>query len=176
MTTKFNQDMYVKMRSKKNEPLSNLGKRTVHVTGKGSPVTPVASIALDVLGTEATRMASPVTSVDEIITSISKRPCLTNKGKEKADSRAFNIWDDAELVMQRAHEVVTAKEQKVFMGVPSNEVVACHVYRLVQVTYLCNFSPFFLFSFFSFFLKAPIFFSSVGGESSYHGGVPHLGS
>ncbi|KAL0009961.1 hypothetical protein SO802_005069 [Lithocarpus litseifolius] len=31
MTTKFNQDMYVKMRAKKNEPFFALGKRGVHV-------------------------------------------------------------------------------------------------------------------------------------------------
>ena len=27
MTTKFNKDMYAKMRSKKDEPLSNIGKK-----------------------------------------------------------------------------------------------------------------------------------------------------
>lgn len=31
MTTKFNQEIYAKMRAKKNEPFSTLGKRTVHV-------------------------------------------------------------------------------------------------------------------------------------------------
>ena len=35
MMTKFNLDMYAKMRSKKNEPPSNLGKRTMCITGKG---------------------------------------------------------------------------------------------------------------------------------------------
>ena len=40
MKTKFNKDLYVKMRTKKEEPLSSLGKRTVRVTGKGPSATP----------------------------------------------------------------------------------------------------------------------------------------
>ena len=44
MTTKFNKDMYAKMRAKKDEPLSNIGKKTVHITGRGSPVVPATSI------------------------------------------------------------------------------------------------------------------------------------
>ena len=91
MTTKFNQDMYAKMRSKKNEPLSNLGKRTMCVTGKGPPVTPAAPVAPTVLGTDTMRTASPATLVEEFTTPISKRPRLTNKGKEKADSYASSI-------------------------------------------------------------------------------------
>ena len=174
MTTKFNQDMYAKMRSKKNEPLSNLGKRTMRVIGKGLPATPAAPVALVVPGTEAMRAASPVTSAKEITIPISKRPHLTDKGKEKANSCVSSIWDDVELAVERAHEVVTTENLKVFTGVPSNEVVARHVHRLIQVTYLCNFSPFFLFSlFFVCSLEAPIFYSGVGGESLDHGGVPH---
>ena len=52
MATKFNKDMYAKMRSKKDEPLSNIGKRTVHVTGKGPSATPAALVSPTVLGTE----------------------------------------------------------------------------------------------------------------------------
>ena len=142
--------MYAKMRSKKSEPLSNLGKRTVHVTGKGPPVTLAALVAPTVLGTEATRTASPMTSVEEIPTPISNRPRLIDKGKENANSRVSSIWENAERVVEKAHEVVSAEDLKVFMGVPSNEVVARHVHRLIQVMYLCNFSPLFLFSLFFF--------------------------
>ena len=148
MTTKFNQDMYAKMRSKKNEPLSNLGKRTVHVIGKGPPITPTILVAPAVPNTETTRTASSATSVEEITTPVSKRPCLTDKGKEKVDSCSSRIWDDVELVVEKAYEVVTTEDLKVFSSTPSNKVMACHVHKLVQVTYLCNFSPFFLFSFF----------------------------
>ena len=84
--TKFNKDMYAKMRSKKDEPLSNLGKSTVRVTGMGPPATPGALVAPAVPGTEVMKTASPTTSVEEIPTPTSKRPRLEGKGKEKADS------------------------------------------------------------------------------------------
>ena len=58
MTTKFNQELYAKMRAK-NEPLSNLEKRVVQVIEKGTPITPVAFVP------EATRVASPATSVEK---------------------------------------------------------------------------------------------------------------
>ena len=57
MTTKFNQEMYGKMRAKKNKPLSNLRKRVVWV---------VASVS------KATRVASPATSVEEITPRLKK--------------------------------------------------------------------------------------------------------
>ena len=34
MTIKFNQEMYAKMRARKNEPLSSLGKKVVQVSRK----------------------------------------------------------------------------------------------------------------------------------------------
>ena len=61
MMTKFNQDMCAKMRAKKNEPLSNLRKRVVHVMEKGTPIITVATVH------EAMRIASLSTSVEEII-------------------------------------------------------------------------------------------------------------
>ena len=138
MMTKFNQDMNVKMGSKKNEPLSNLGKRTVHVIGKGPSVT------LAVPGTKTTKTASPATSVEDITTPIPKKPRLVDKRNEKANSRPSSVWNDAGLVVKRANEVVTAEDLKVFSSMPSNEIVTRHVHKLVQVMYLCNFSPFFL--------------------------------
>ena len=86
MMTKFNKDMYVKMRSKKDEPLSNIGKKVVRVTGKGPSVTPLGSVTPIVSVTETTRMASPATLVEEIPTSGSKRPRVSGKEKEKVDS------------------------------------------------------------------------------------------
>ena len=136
MTTKFNQDMYAKMRSKKNEPLSDLGKRTVRIVGKGPLVTPA------VLDTRTTRTASPATSVEEIATPISKKPRLADKGKEKADSLPSSVWDDVRLVVERAHKVITIEDLKIFSGMPSNKVMARHIHKFVQVIYLCNFNPF----------------------------------
>ena len=63
MTTKFNQSMYTRMRTKKNEPLSSLGAKNVQVTEKGGPVI-VATPSTP--GTEAARTASLDTSVEEI--------------------------------------------------------------------------------------------------------------
>ena len=117
ITTKFNKDMYAKMRLKKDESLSNLGKRTVRITGKGPSATPSALVAPTVTGTKVTRTGSPATYVEEIPTPTSKRSRLEGKGKEKADSRASSIWDDAELVVERAHGVVTAEDLKVFSSV-----------------------------------------------------------
>ena len=42
MTTKFNKDMYAKMRSKKDEQLSNIRKKTVRVIEKGPFVAPLS--------------------------------------------------------------------------------------------------------------------------------------
>ena len=110
------------MRSKKNEPLSNLGKRTVRVTGKGPPTISSALISLAILDIETTRMAFPATSVEEIPTPISKRPRLTDK--EKVDSHPSSVWDDAGLAVERVHEVFTVEDLKIFLGVPSNEIMA----------------------------------------------------
>ena len=82
MTTKFNKDMYAKMRSKKDEPLSNIGKKEVRVTGKGPSITPVTSATPIISGVETVRTASPATSVEEIPTPSSKRPHLLGKEKE----------------------------------------------------------------------------------------------
>ena len=150
MTTKFNQDMYAKMRSKKNEPLSDLRKRTVRIVGTGPLVTPT------VLDTRTTRTASPATSVEEIATPISKKPRLVDKGKEKVDSLPSSVWDDAGLVVERAHKVITIEDLKVFFGMPSNKVVARHIHKFVQVIYLCNFNPFL----FLFLFLLLLFFSS----------------
>ena len=84
MTTKFNQEMYAKMKAKKNEPLSSLGKKVVRVVEKGVSVTLTVSIP------EAKRTASPTTSLEEL-TPRSKRQRTMAKGKEKMGSQASNV-------------------------------------------------------------------------------------
>ena len=80
MTTKFNKAMYAKMRAKKDEPLSNIRKKTVRITGRGSPTVPATSITPVTSGAETTRTASPSTSIEEVPTPASKRPrCLRRK-------------------------------------------------------------------------------------------------
>ena len=63
MTTKFNKDMYVRMRSKKDEPLSALGTKSVGITDRGVSILAV----LPSSPTSAlTRGASPTPSVEEL--------------------------------------------------------------------------------------------------------------
>ena len=132
--TKFNKDMYAKMRAKKDEPLSNIGKKMVHITGRGSPAVPTTSITPVAFGAETTRTASPSTSIEEFLTPVSKSPRLSSKEKEKVDPRTSTIWSDERLAMDRAHGVITAEDLKVFSGVPFNTVASRHVHRLVQVS------------------------------------------
>ena len=73
MTTRFNKDMYAKMRSKKDKPLSNIGKKGVRVTGKGPSVLPATDATPIVSGVENVRTASRATLVEEIPTPSSKR-------------------------------------------------------------------------------------------------------
>ena len=91
MTTKFNKDMYAKMRAKKDEPLSNIGKKAVCITGRGFPAVPAALVTPITSGAETTRTASPSTSIEELPTPASKRPHLSSKEKEKVDSRTSTI-------------------------------------------------------------------------------------
>ena len=153
MTTKFNKDMYVKMRSKKDEPLSNIGKKSVCVIGKGPSATPSASVTP--IGTETTRTASPATSVEEIPSLAAKRPRLSDREKEKVESRSSAIWDNERLAVDRAHGVAIAEDLKIFSVVPINVVASRHVHKLVQVKCSCNPFPFF---FFFFVLTASNFF------------------
>ena len=64
MMTKFNKDMYAKMRSKKYEPLSSIGKKGVRVTGKGLSMTLVTSATPIVSAVEIVRTTSLAISVE----------------------------------------------------------------------------------------------------------------
>ena len=132
------------MRAKKDEPLSNIGKKAVRITGRGSPAVPAASVTSVASWVETTRTASPLTSIEELPTLASKRPHLLSKEKEKVDSRTSTIWSDDRLALDRAHGVITADDLKVFSEVPSNTVANRHVHRLVQVRSSCFFFFFFL--------------------------------
>ena len=127
MMTKFNKDMYAKMRSNKDEPLSNLGKKAVRVTGKGPSVNPLCSVTPIVSASETTKAASPTMPIEEIPTPSSKRPRVIDKEKEKVDSRSSTIWDDERLAVDRAHEVVTPADLRALSDMPLNEVVSRHV-------------------------------------------------
>ena len=127
------------MRAKKDEPLSNIGKKTVRITGKGPSAVPATFVTPIVSSAETTRTTSPSTSVEVLPTPVSKRPCLSEREKEKADPRSSTIWSDERLAVDRAHGVVTVEDLKVFSGMPFNTVASRHIHRLVQVKSLCNF-------------------------------------
>ena len=83
MTTKFNKDMYARMRGKKDEPLSAIGTKSVHITDRGVlilselPSSPTSA---------PTKGASPTPSVEEVPPR-NKRLRAGEKQKEKVDSR-----------------------------------------------------------------------------------------
>ena len=163
MTTKFNQDMYAKMRAKKYEPLSALGKRVVRVMDQGSPTVLATTIP------RPTRVAFPTTSVEEI-TPRTKKARVADKGKEKASPRSSSVWDDIDLAQPKAQEVFTNDKLKTLSGVPPNKIVGCHVHKLVQV--ICSSSLPFVFFFFSFFL----FFLKIGSSFQVLGETIHITS
>ena len=138
MTTRFNKDMYAKMRSKKDEPLANIGKKVVCVTGKGPSVFLATDATPIVSGVENVRTASPATSVEEIPTPSSKRQRVSGKEREK-ERVGSSVWDDKGMAVERAHGVMNAEDLKVFSGVPLNAVASQHVHRIVQVKYFCIF-------------------------------------
>ena len=144
MTTRFNKDMYAKMRSKKDEPLVNIGKNGVRITGKGLFVLPSADATPIASGVESLRVASLATSVEEIPTPSSKRQRLSVKEKEK-ERVGSSVWDDEGVAVERAHNIVKAEDLKVFSRVPLNVVTSQHVHKIVQVKPLLH-CPWFLFT------------------------------
>ena len=113
MTTKFNKDMYARMRGKKDEPLSAIGTKSVRITDRGVPILS----ALPSSPTSApARGTSPTPSVEEVPPR-NKRLRVGEKQKEKVDSRPSCIWDDAGVSVARAQEIFSADELKVFSGV-----------------------------------------------------------
>ena len=63
MTTKFNKDMYARMRGKKDEPLSALGTKSIHITDRGVPI--LATLSSSPTSTPA-KGASPTPSMEEV--------------------------------------------------------------------------------------------------------------
>ena len=130
MTTKFNKDMYAQMRSKKDEPLSALGTKSVRIMDRGVPI-------LELLPFSPTsapaRVVSLTPSVEELPPR-NKRLKVGEKQKEKVDSRPSSVWDDAGVSVARAQDIFSADELKVFSGVPAEDIARRHLHKLVQVT------------------------------------------
>ena len=147
MTSKFNKEMYKKIKEKKNEPLSSIGQKKLRFMDKkekekekemverGSS-TPIFEL---VDGQEA----SPGVSVEEVAHPF-KRLKVGSKGKEKVGS---SVWSDAEVAVDCAHEFFTPGEMKEISSTPSHEMVSRHVHKLEQVILLILVHSFFLFVF-----------------------------
>ena len=108
MTSKFNKEMYKKIREKKNEPLSSIGQKKLRFMDKekekekekemvegGS-----STLILELMDGQE---ASPGVSVEEVACPF-KRQKVGSKGKEKVGS---SVWSDAEVAVDRAHEFFT---------------------------------------------------------------------
>ena len=130
MMTKFNKDMYVRMRSKKDKPLSAIRTKSVRITNRGTPI-------LAELPSSPTSVPAGVVSLISLVEELpprNKRLRVGEKQKEKVDSRPSSIWDDAEVSVARAQDTFSADEMKVFSGVPADDVARHHLHKLVQVT------------------------------------------
>ena len=130
MTTKFKKDMYARMRSKKDEPLFALGTKSVRITDKGVSI--LAALPSSPTSASA-RVVSPTPSVEELPPR-NKRLRVGEKQKEKVDSRPSSVWDEARVFVARAQDTFSADELEVFFRVPADDVVRCHLHKLVQVT------------------------------------------
>ena len=153
MTTKFNKDMYARMKSKKDEPFSAIGAKSVRVTERWTPIL----TALPSTPTPVTVGTTLPTPLVEELTPQHKKPRTADKQKEKLDSRSSSVWDDAGVALAHAHNVFSIDDMKAFSGVFANEVIGHHLHKLVQVpvqvsTFRSSLSPFF-----SFFLKKKIY-------------------
>ena len=127
MTTKFNKDMYARMRGKKDEPLSAIGTKSVRITDRGVSIL----VALSSSPTSAlARGATPTPTVEEVPPH-NKKLRAREKQKEKVDSKPSSIWDDAGVSVARAQETLSADELKVFSRVPADDVVRCHLHKLI---------------------------------------------
>ena len=147
MTTKFNKDMYARMRGKKDEPLFAIRTKSVYITDRGVPILS----ALPSSPTSApARSASPTLSVEEVPPR-NKRLRVGEKQKEKVDSRPSCIWDDVGVSVARAQETFSANELKVFSGVPVDDVARHHLHKLMQVTLGFHSLCYSICSFFFFF-------------------------
>ena len=80
MTTKFNQEMYARIKGKKNKPLSSLGQRRLRVTDKEKEKETIEKGSSSPTPDKG-RAASPSVSIEKVVLP-SKRRKTGDKGKE----------------------------------------------------------------------------------------------
>ena len=151
MTSKFNKEIYRKIKEKKNEPLSSIGQKKLRFTNKEKEKAKEKELVERGSSTPILELdsqeASPGVSIKEVARPL-KRLKVGGKGKEKVGS---SIWSDAEVAVDRVNEFFTLGEMKEISSTPSHEMVNRHVHKLVQVIPLVFVHPLFFSFFFSFF-------------------------
>ncbi|XP_050260106.1 uncharacterized protein LOC126705254 [Quercus robur] len=130
MTSKFNKEMYAKIKGKKNEPLSSIGQKRLRITDREKEKEVVErGSSTPTLDLDEGLLASPGVSIEEVARP-SKKQKAASKGKGKADA---SVWSDAGTAMDRATELFTPAEMREVTSIPSHEMVSRHVHKLVQV-------------------------------------------
>ena len=142
MTSKFNKEMYNKIKGKKNEPLSSIGQKRLRITNKEKEKEKEKEEVERGSSTPAFDLdeglaASPGISVEEVARPFKKQK-VVSKGKEKVGA---SVWSDAGTAMDRANKLFTPGEMREVTSVPSHEMVSRHVHKLVQVIHH-TFCPF----------------------------------
>ena len=127
MTTKFNKDMYARMRNKEDKPLSAIGTKSIRITDRGAPILVALPSSLTSIPAGAT---SQTPSVEEL-TPRNKRLRVGEKQKEKVDSKPSSIWDDTGVLVARAQDILSADKMKVSSGVLVDDVARRHLHKLV---------------------------------------------
>ena len=104
MTSKFNKEMYDKVKGKKNEPLSSIGQKRLRITDREKEKEVVErGSSTPTLDLEEGLAASRGISIEEVARP-SKKQKAANKGKEKVGA---SVWSDAGTAMDRANELFT---------------------------------------------------------------------
>ena len=168
MTSKFNKEMYRKIKEKKNEPLSNIGQRKLRFTDKEKEEEREKEIvdrglSTPVLELEEGQAASPGVSIEEVARPLKKQN-VGSKGKEKIGS---SVWSDAEAAMDRANELLTPREMKEISSLPSHEMVSHHVHKLMQVILLILVHYFFFSSLINWLTLVRLSVCKVLGETMH---------
>ena len=132
MTSKFNKEMYKKIREKKNEPLSSISQKKLRFTDKEKEKEKEKEMVKRGLSTPILELvdgqeALPGVSVEEVARPF-KRQKLGSKGKENIGS---SVWFDAEVAVDRANEFFTLGEMKEISSTPFHEMVSRHAHKLV---------------------------------------------
>ena len=136
MTSKFNKEMYAKIKGKKNEPLSAIGQRVLRITDKEKEKETVERVSSTLApDLDEGQAASPDVSIEEVVRPLKERK-MGAKGKEKV---SFSVWEDTGVAMDCVNELLTPREMKEISSVPSHEMVSRHVHKLVQVIVLLLF-------------------------------------